>query len=103
MDEISETTLSYLRWSRERGTPVDWESGAAVWTRVDNGVSFIEGNAAGLRALARILLTLAADDVPAGTHVHLDTWNVLEDGSTEIILERSPDPDPDSDTGAPAS
>jgi hypothetical protein len=38
--------------------------------------------------------------VTAGTHVHLDAWNVLESGSVEIIFERAPDSEPGSDAPA---
>jgi hypothetical protein len=60
----------------------------------------VEGNAAGLRSLARILLTLAAEDVPVSTHLHLDGSNMLEAESTEIILQCAPEPDPGDGTRA---
>lgn len=90
-DEYDAVRLEVPRWTREHGTPVEWEDGAAVWTRIDRGVPLIEGNAAGLRSLARLLLTLAYDPVPGGTHVHLAEWSGLQSGSVEVIVERSDD------------
>lgn len=98
MEEYRAVQLEVLRWTRERGTPVKWEEGAAVRTRIDRGVPLIEGNAAGLRSLARLLLTLADDPVPAGTHVHLSEWSGLENGSVEVIIERN---DAASEDGEP--
>jgi hypothetical protein len=83
--------LEVPRYSREAGTPVEWEEGAAVWIRIDDGVPLLEGNSAGLRSLARLLLTLAEDRVPSGTHVHLAEFSGLEPGSTEMIVERTDD------------
>ena len=49
----------------------------------------VRGNVAGLRSLARHLLTLAQEDVPSGSHVHLDDIGGLEPGSIELVLERA--------------
>ena len=48
----------------------------------------ITGDAAGLRNLAAQLLALAQDYVYSGCHVHLDSDNVLENGSVQVILQR---------------
>ena len=45
----------------------------------------ITADKGGLISLARHLLTLSQDEVPAGCHVHYDE-NILEDGSREFIL-----------------
>ncbi len=34
------------------------------------------------------LLNLAQVDVPCGTHIHLDEYNALEDGSIDLIIEK---------------
>jgi hypothetical protein len=43
----------------------------------------------GLMTLARCLLALADPAVPYGNHIHLDTSTLLEEGSAELVLERS--------------
>ncbi|MFJ9915141.1 hypothetical protein [Actinacidiphila glaucinigra] len=48
----------------------------------------ITGNAAGLRALAERLESLASPDLADGYHMHLDAGIDLEDGSGSLILER---------------
>ena len=52
------------------------------------GETLLRDNKAGLITLAKTLLTLAQENVPSGTHVHMDEYNFLEDGSQELILVR---------------
>ena len=69
------------------GIPIVWEYGFEI--RVESaGGCLIRANKAGLVSLARILLTLAADEAAPGAHVHLDDMNSLEDGSAELVIER---------------
>lgn len=63
-----------------------WEEGFQIDVRVGNGAAVIRANREGLMSLANHLKTLA--EAPAGSHIHLDQRNALEDGSTELILER---------------
>ena len=67
----------------------EWEAGHRLSARIDGDQLVIAGNAAGLKSLANHLLVLAGADTPSGSHVHLDEFNALEDGSTELILERA--------------
>ena len=39
----------------------------------------------GLRSLGNILLTLAEEE--PGSHIHLDEYNSLEEGSADLIIE----------------
>lgn len=99
MNEHREVCLDVPQWARAHGTPVEWYDTAALWARIENAVAVIEGNAAGLRSLARLLLTLAAPAVPMGTHVHLFEQTGLQRGPAELIierLERSPAEDRDA-------
>ena len=68
---------------------VTWEDGFAISARVEDGAITVSANAAGLRSLANICLTLA-DEEP-GAHIHLDECNSLEDESVELIIERIPE------------
>lgn len=63
-----------------------WENGFVIDVRTESGAAVIRANREGLLSLANHLKALAGE--PAGSHIHLDQWNALEDGSVELILER---------------
>jgi hypothetical protein len=63
-----------------------WEEGFTIDVRVTDGATVIRANREGLLSLANHLKMLAEE--PAGSHVHLDPGNALEDDSIELILER---------------
>ncbi len=65
-----------------------WDENARINVRSLGAEIVIEANAAGLRTLARHLLTLAEDGTPDGSHLHLEDSNGLEEGSVALILER---------------
>ena len=62
-----------------------WEEGFTIAVRAKEGLAVISANRAGLRSLANHLLALA-EEAP-GSHLHLDAYNSLEEGSSELILE----------------
>ena len=68
-----------------------WEEGFSISVRAEDGIAVISANRAGLRSLANHLAALAEED--PGSHVHLDAYNALEDGSAELILEIEPERD----------
>jgi len=72
----------------KNGSKVEWDDGFEISVRIDDDEVVILANPAGLRSLARHLLSLAQDGVPSGNHLHLDSSNSLEDGSVSLILER---------------
>jgi hypothetical protein len=53
------------------------------------GEILIRANEAGLVSLAQHLLTLAENADPAGSHIHMDASRELEDGSLDLVLERT--------------
>lgn len=63
-----------------------WEDGFEIRVRVEGGEARISANAAGLRSLAKHLLTLAEER--PGSHLHLDPYNSLEADSAPLLLER---------------
>jgi hypothetical protein len=71
------------------GLPLYWDTGFEITVRVVNEAVVVSANPAGLRSLARHLLLLAQETTPVGQHIHLDDLNSLEDGSSEIVLERT--------------
>ena len=66
---------------------LNWEDGFTIAVRAEKGRALISANREGLLSLARILLALA-EETP-GSHVHLDASNSLEEGSAELIIERT--------------
>ena len=62
-----------------------WETGAAIDFREFSGSFVLQGNAAGLRTLARILLNLA--ERQPGVHQHLEDRSGLNLGSLPLILQ----------------
>ncbi|MBR4163697.1 MAG: hypothetical protein IKR11_09260 [Solobacterium sp.] len=65
---------------------IKWEDNFKITVKNDGGSTCITANREGLISLANILLTLA--DEQSGSHIHLDQYNSLEDGSAELILEK---------------
>lgn len=81
--------LTPERTCEDRRMGYEWEDGHELSARIDGQQIVIAGNAAGLKSLAGHLLVLASADVDPGSHLHLDEFSGLEDGSTEVILERT--------------
>ena len=87
--ETKRTELEIPRYAPARGIHLEWDDGFELTVRATETEVVIAGNPAGLRSLARLLLTLAQDGVPTHHHVHLDASNTLEAASVELILERT--------------
>lgn len=70
------------------GLRSEWEEGFQIEVKIDRDTIVVLANKAGLISLAKQLLTLSQDNVPSGFHFHFDDYNSLEEGSTEIIIEK---------------
>ncbi|MEV4847948.1 hypothetical protein AB0K20_32720 [Micromonospora matsumotoense] len=84
-------TVKVTDYDPQLGVGTEWDAEAVlraeVWETPEKTV-VISGNPAGLRSLARHLLTLAQNSVPDGGHLDFDTYcGWLEDGSTGIRVE----------------
>ena len=80
--------ISIPKYNSSDGFEYHWEDGFEITVgQSDAGIS-IRANRAGLKSLAIQLLTLAQEDVPINTHLHLDSYNSLEDGSTELLIQK---------------
>ena len=64
-----------------------WIDGFEIRTAVKCNNNVISANREGLLSLAKHLTALA--DGEPGDHVHYDEFNSLEEGATEIIIERT--------------
>lgn len=63
-----------------------WEDGFTIKVRGEEKEVVISANKEGLISLANQLKALANDSI--GSHIHFDENNSLEDGSTDLIIER---------------
>ena len=65
---------------------IEWEEGFEISVRTDGTATLISADEKGLRSLAAQLYALA--DQPAGSHIHYDSYNSLEENSSELIIEK---------------
>ena len=65
---------------------IEWEDGFKISVHAENGMTTISANKAGLLSLAKQFTALAEQD--ECDHYHLDEHNSLEDGSSELIIEK---------------
>ena len=66
---------------------IKWEPGFEICVSIVNGSALISANRDGLLSLAGQLYALAK--APTGSHIHYDEYNCLEEGSAEMIIEKS--------------
>ena len=66
----------------------DWVDGFEIKVSVcGDGSVFISANREGLLSLANHLTALAKEE--SGGHFHLDEHNSLEEGSAELVIEKT--------------
>ena len=66
-----------------------WDDNFKIKTSIPYDAITIEANREGLLSLARHLLLLAQEEVPDGSHFHLDDFNSLENNSVELIIAKN--------------
>ena len=66
---------------------LNWEDGFTIKVEIQDDTVVLGANKEGLLSLADHLRALAEE--PAGSHIHLDEYNSLEEGSNEIIIEKT--------------
>ena len=76
-----------MDWERER-MKIVWREGFEIRVSTDENGAVISANREGLLSLAEQLKELA-EEAP-GSHIHYDRYNALEDGSEELIIEKTP-------------
>ena len=65
---------------------MNWMDGFEIRVSADTGEAVISANKEGLLSRARQLTALAGE--PAGSHIHYDENNSLEEGSAGLIIEK---------------
>lgn len=71
------------------GLRLCWSDGYSIKISTNDNEVIISANREGLLSLANHLLNWAQTEVSCGTHIHLDEYNSLEDGSNPIIIEKT--------------
>lgn len=72
----------------ENGFTLNWTDSFVIKVESSAPEVVISANKEGLMSLANHLLNLAQDTVPAGAHFHFDAYNSLEDGSSELVVQK---------------
>lgn len=67
---------------------VEWIDGFRIRVSINSNTAVISANKEGLISLAKQLAALA-EEAP-GDHIHYDEYNSLEEGSAELVIERTP-------------
>ena len=67
---------------------IEWVDGFTIRVRSDSdGTVVVSANREGLLSLAGQLMALA--DAEAGSHIHYDEYNSLEEGSSQMLIEKT--------------
>ena len=85
---MKKVTLNVPNYSPDTGVALNWEGNFTIKVSDINGSVSIEANTEGLVSLANHLLNLSQSSVPIGTHLHLDEYNSLEEGSLDLIIQK---------------
>ena len=80
--------IEIVQYDANKGIQFNWEENFEIEVKNEDGEVIISANNEGLLSLARHLLTLAQNEVPIGTHIHLDEYNSLEEGSIGLTFEK---------------
>lgn len=65
---------------------INWVDGFEIRVSVEHNEAVISANKEGLLSLAQQLTALAEET--AGSHIHYDEYNALEEGSAELTIEK---------------
>ena len=65
---------------------INWVDGFEIRVSVEHNEAVISANKEGLLSLAQQLTALAEET--AGSHIHYDEYNALEERSAELTIEK---------------
>ena len=80
--------LNVPDYSPASGIELNWKDHFQIKVSTENERVLIEANTDGLISLANHLLNLAQPTVPSGVHIHFDEYNSLDDGSSDLVIEK---------------
>ena len=66
---------------------IEWIDGTKITVKAEGNEVLISANIQGLLSLAKQLVALAKEET--GSHIHYDEYNSLEDGSVNLIIEKT--------------
>lgn len=78
------------KYDDKKGFQFSWEEDFKILVKYTEGTIILNADKGGLVSLAKILLAFSEEQVPNNYHIHLDSYNSLEDGSCELIIEKIP-------------
>ena len=81
-------TIQIPIYTPEDRLKLEWEKDFFIKIIQEDGTVMLQANQNGLGSLAKHFLCLADSRVPLHNHIHLDDSNSLEDGSSELIIEK---------------
>ncbi len=66
---------------------IEWEDGFSIKVKIDDdNTVVVSANRESLLSLARQLAAMADEEI--GNHIHYDQYNSLEEGSSQMIIEK---------------
>ncbi len=77
---------SEIQSSEENSLKIEWVDGFEIKTAAENSEIIISANREGNLSLEKQLTALVQEQ--PGSHIHYDEYNSLEEGSTEMIIEK---------------
>ena len=80
--------LNIEEYDKKNGVQLKWVDNYKIKVVNTNGETVIMANNEGLLSLANHLVSIAQSKVPESTHIHLDEYNSLEEGSSELIIQK---------------
>ena len=81
-------TYRFEKYNKFEGISYEIEDNMIVKISSSGEECTLSGNREGLIALAKTLIKLADEEVPIGSHFHLDASVFLEEGSSDLIIEK---------------
>ena len=86
--EYTTIILKIPKYRPEDGLNLEWDPGFVINIKQENDAVILQANNAGLKSLAKHLISLSNEEIPANVHIHFDDSNSLEVGSRELIIEK---------------
>lgn len=76
----------FVRFCEVFRMEMEWMDGFTIRVSISEGTALLSANREGLLSLAKQLTALAS--AAPGSHLHYDAYNSLEEGSSELIIEK---------------